>query len=254
MGKSHLVVGAAGFLAAGVPALKLAGVDLDPAEIGAGAVVCAGAAMLPDLDHPQATISRSLGPVTWVASRAMSKLGGGHRNGTHSLLFALLATLGSWALLTSVDGPWAALLITFFFSSLFLRALTDADGLICAVLSAVLAATLITLAPQIEWLYLSVGLGCLAHMLGDVLTPQGIPPLWPVSKHRTSIAVIGRTGDWRETGCALVAGAVAVYLTATMIFVPLWEQNTAKAEASAKPVAAQQAEQTPKADPDKDES
>ena len=45
---------------------------LTPAEFVAGAIVCAGAAMLPDLDHPSATIAQTFGPITWGLSKAVA--------------------------------------------------------------------------------------------------------------------------------------------------------------------------------------
>ena len=42
---------------------------LTPAEFVAGAIICSGAAMLPDLDHPSATIAQTFGPITWGRAR-----------------------------------------------------------------------------------------------------------------------------------------------------------------------------------------
>lgn len=232
MGKSHLALGSAVWLAGAAPAMKLAGVDLTPAEIGAGTVVCAGAAMLPDIDHPGAGVSRSLGPVTGAISRVFSLIFGGHRNGTHSLLFAVLAAAAAAYVMGSTPAPWGALAITFFFTSLVLRTLTEADGLVCASVSALIAAALITLAPAPEWLWGAVGLGCVAHMLGDYLTPQGVPALWPLSRARQSLPIIGRTGNATEAVIAFLCGAAAVYLAATTIFLPNWQERPEPARAA----------------------
>lgn len=222
LGKGHLLLGAAGWLAVGAPAAELLGYELDAAELAAGAVVGSGAAMLPDLDHPQATVSRSLGPLTAVPAAVLGNLTGGHRQGTHSLLFAALAALACALALALTSGPWVALGICFFFASLVVCTLTEADGAVCAVLSALVAATLITVAPQQEWIWLAVGGGCLLHMLGDVLTPGGVPPLWPLSSARLSLPVIGETGDWREKLVACACGLAACWLLATAVFAPLW--------------------------------
>jgi len=225
MGKSHLMLGAAGWLAVGAPVVDAFGHSLNVTEIATGTVVAAGAAMLPDLDHPQATVSGSLGPVTRVISKVFAKCLGGHRNGSHSLLFAFAVTAAlAWAL-QSFEAPWLAFGVCFFFSSLVLRTLTEADGIICAALSAIIGATLITLAPNQEWLFMAVGLGCLLHDLGDVLTPQGVPPLWPLSKARMKLPVIGRTGDFREKGIAALCGVAACYLLVVSVYQPLWEAS-----------------------------
>ena len=219
------MLGASGWLAAGVPALDAMGHSLSVPEIAAGTVVAAGAAMLPDLDHPQATVSHSLGKVTETISHFFAKAMGGHRNGSHSLLFAALVGAGlAWGLSNS-NGPWLALGITFFFCSLVVRTLTEADGLICAALSAIIAATLITVAPNQDWLFFAVLIGCLLHDLGDILTPEGVPPLWPLSHARLSVPVIGHTGDWREKVIASACGLAACWLLAVNVYAPLWSQR-----------------------------
>ena len=235
MGRSHLMLGGAGFLAAGVPLLALCGRSLSVEEMAAGTIVCAGAAMLPDLDHPAATCARSLGPVTAVLSRIVNKAFGGHRQGTHSLLFIALAGFLSALLLNISSGPWVALFICFFFSSLVVRTLTETRGIISAALSVLVAATLITIAPNQEWIFLSIVLGCLLHDVGDVITPEGVPPLWPISKMRVSVPVVGHTGDWREGLIAGVCGIALCVLLATQIFLPTWDTNTAKAKSSSAP-------------------
>src|SRR5690606_21692313 len=98
MGHSHALSGALVWLAAapGLAALTpVAEHATVPAELLAGALVCAGAAMLPDLDPPKATIAQTFGPVTWVLSKAVNALAGGHRQATHSLLFCLAAGVGA---------------------------------------------------------------------------------------------------------------------------------------------------------------
>jgi membrane-bound metal-dependent hydrolase YbcI (DUF457 family) len=227
------MVGTAGWLTIGVGGLELAGHSLSVPEIAAGTVVAAGASMLPDLDHPQATASRSLGPVTGVISKALNQVSGGHRQGTHSLLFALLMALGTAWLLANTSGPWVALGLCFFFASLALRVLTEASGLISAGLAAVVAATLISFAPEADWLWLSISIGCLLHMLGDILTPEGVPPLWPATKWRFRLPIIGHTGDWREGVIAGACGLLTLVLLATTVFVPLWSNSAETVEAKA---------------------
>ena len=79
--------------------------DLDVSGVAVGALVSAGAALLPDVDHPSASVARSLPPLTvWVA-RLVSAVGGGHRGITHSLvgavLFVALVAVTPW-------GAWSA--------------------------------------------------------------------------------------------------------------------------------------------------
>lgn len=232
LGRGHLLVGSAGWLLVGAPTLRFVGVDLDPAELVAGTVVCAGASMLPDLDHPQATASRSLGPITGAASRVLRTVSGGHRQGTHSLLFALLAGVGSAALLAGTGGPWAAFFICFFFSSLLFRVLTEANAGVSAALSLLLSGGLLALTGGGDWIWLAVMLGCLFHMLGDILTPEGVPPLWPVlPKWRLSFPIIGHTGDWREWTIGSLCGVLVVWFLIAGVFLPVWKgEQTAEAK------------------------
>lgn len=97
MGRTHAASGAAAFLAL-TPVLSWAGVDATTPTITVGMVAAAGAAMLPDLDHPQATISRALGPITRILSAATEAVSGGHRQATHSVLGVLVFTAFTWVL------------------------------------------------------------------------------------------------------------------------------------------------------------
>ena len=233
MGRSHLLVGAAGMVAVGAPVAAQLGLTLSGPELAAAAVVGAGASMLPDVDHPNATVAHSLGPVTHVISKVFAKVFGGHRNGTHSLMFAGAAALATHLLLAGTGGPWAALGLTFFFCSLLVRTLTDADGLVCAAVSAILACTLVAVAPGDGWLVWAVGMGCLWHMLGDIVTPEGTPPLWPVSKVRLAVPLVGHTGDWREKGIATAAGAATCWMLWVGVFAPAYVRPAAAVAAPA---------------------
>lgn len=221
LGKSHLLVGSAGFLVAGEPALHQFGVSPRPAEMLAGAVVCAGAAMLPDLDHPEATVTRSLGPLTEIPSGFLSSLAGGHRNGTHSFLFAALAGFGTFLLLGQMPQPWGALLIAFFFPALLIRVLTEARGLVCAGLAMIVSTVVVMGHVRPMVLAVSVGLGCLLHMLGDFVTPEGVPPLWPVSRIRWRFPIVSRTGDNIESVIAGACGLWALWAYLSGIAAPV---------------------------------
>src|ERR1041384_8301855 len=87
--------------------------QLSPQSWAVGAVLATGAALLPDLDHPSSTISRTFGPISAGASalintissfvyrttrtRKDSNRDGGHRGLTHTLVFALAAAIGTTA-------------------------------------------------------------------------------------------------------------------------------------------------------------
>src|SRR3954471_2883080 len=94
MGHTHALAGATTWLAA-VPLLAEHGMRMTPAEVVAGSVVCAGAGMLPDLDHHDGSIANAFGPVTRILCRGVAAVSGGHRHATHSLAFCLLAAFGA---------------------------------------------------------------------------------------------------------------------------------------------------------------
>lgn len=71
--------------------------DVGPIGVVTGAFMCAGAALLPDADHPNATIAHSLPPVSTVIVNGVGKVSGGHRHGTHSVLGIVAAIILAWA-------------------------------------------------------------------------------------------------------------------------------------------------------------
>ena len=94
MGHTHALAGAVAWLGL-VPFLADYGMKMTPGEIVAGSVVCAGAALLPDMDHHSGSIANALGPVTKVLCKGVAAISGGHRHATHSLMFVLVTMFGS---------------------------------------------------------------------------------------------------------------------------------------------------------------
>jgi len=222
MGRSHLLLGAAGYLVAESAAPGLGMHTAGAAELAAGTLVASGSAMLPDLDHPQATMARSLGPVTWFLSRAVHTLAGGHRKGTHTVWAWALITFLVWQMLQGTHSPWVVLILCIFSASLFLRVLTEADGLICFLLAAVLggAATLAA-GHSHSWLLVAVSLGYALHMLGDIVTTEGIPLFFPIGPN-FAFPIIGSCDHWREKATGAACGLIAFYLLVKMVFIPGW--------------------------------
>ena len=284
MGPSHAACGAAAWVAlTGTYTVHLADTTLpvglglmpvgDPGVI-TGALICAGAALLPDMDHPGGTVARSLPPLsTWLA-RGVSRLGGGHRRGTHSLVgllvvvvLALLSQRASvpvgdalrWNAAADAAGagpPAGAGLsrVTELVGAVGVRGAGGppgstglADGAAASLpgqvwpLAAVLSVLLIACAVKVlafvpdrlahanwvvgivlgafvathppenpRWFVVAVGLGWAVHMLGDLLTTQGIHLLWPLRpalplpatfyRRRSFVRfpVLGNAGSGRE--------------------------------------------------------
>ncbi|GAA4189900.1 metal-dependent hydrolase [Streptosporangium oxazolinicum] len=158
---------------------------LNPAEFVAGAIICAGAAMLPDLDHPSATIAQTFGPVTWALSKAVSWLAGGHRNATHSLAFAIGMGFGAHYLANTY--PIGRDILVILLIGLALRSIgigIPGKKFASAMLNIGMTAGLFVVfrSDNVEyaWLGLAVAIGCVTHVLGDCCTEKGCPVLWPM--------------------------------------------------------------------------
>lgn len=229
MGHSHAVSGALAWLALSPMIEPVTGTQLSAVQLGAGAVVCAGAALLPDLDHPQATIAHFLGPISQLLARGVAAAAGGHRQATHSLLGAGLTTAGVWALLEAF-GVQAAAIVLFVCTALALRGLAIApprSGPILAGLTIALEAAAITwlilryTPPDWEFLPAAVGLGYLAHLIGDCATPGGCPLGWP-HPQRYSLPIITRTGNAVEVALLTpLMTLAAVWLTYSQLIAPV---------------------------------
>jgi membrane-bound metal-dependent hydrolase YbcI (DUF457 family) len=105
MGRSHVTSGAVAWLGVAV-ALAMA-----PPALVLGAVVCAGAAVIPDIDHPGSGISRTFGPITGQFARLVQWVSGGHRNGTHSKLGSAVFTHLAFTATALHTGSWPTLAI-----------------------------------------------------------------------------------------------------------------------------------------------
>ncbi|MCX9191354.1 metal-dependent hydrolase [Carbonactinospora thermoautotrophica] len=205
LGHSHAVSGALAWAATATVLPEFGGVALGPRDILVGTLLTAGAALVPDLDHPDSTIANFLGPPSELLARVVSFLSGGHRHGTHSLLFIALAWLGTWAGVAYL-GRNFVLVTVFILLALAIRALhlcPPGNGVkvygTIGTLSLVGTFAVANWLPGVwDWLPWSMAIGCAAHILGDCLTDRGCPLLWPV-KGRFGIPVVSRTGNAVET-------------------------------------------------------
>ncbi|MDJ0342981.1 metal-dependent hydrolase [Streptomyces sp. H10-C2] len=214
MGPAHSLSGAAAWLGVGAGAAALDHAMPWPTLV-VGALICAGAALAPDLDHKAATISRAFGPISRALCEIIDKLShatytatrmkgdprrnGGHRTLTHTWLWAAL--LGSGCSAAALfGGRWAVLGILFVHMVLAVEGLlwrqarASSDVLVWllgATGAWVLADVLDNPGNGKDWLftepgqhYLWIGipivLGSLVHCIGDALTVSGCPILWPI--------------------------------------------------------------------------
>jgi membrane-bound metal-dependent hydrolase YbcI (DUF457 family) len=201
LGRDHALSGAVVF-AALAPTLHVPGQYL-----AAGVAVAAGAGVLPDIDHQDATIAQTFGFLTEWLAWTVNKISGGHRHGTHSLLGLAAFTAAAYGAgrlqqsgprlypATHVAFSWhilpAVLIISLLYSAA-LRALRigghfgDLIGIGAALATCYTGADLALLQVgswQVPLLGAATALGCAAHIAGDELTHGGCPLFWPASMH-----------------------------------------------------------------------
>lgn len=237
MGGSHAITGAAAWVAVTSTAPGALGLmPLDPIGIGVGALVCAGAALLPDADHPSATIAQSIPIVGKVGANAISGMVGGHRHGTHSLLSIPVIVLLAWLLQFAVIEPswWhqpvpigagiaAMALVAFAVKAIGITKRWIASWVVGALVGALVALIAVE---HSMWVPHAIVLGFVLHLIGDIITIGGLPLLWPwnpkppkalqngvfrmlwMPNGYFSIPILGKTGSVREW---LLASAVTIY-------------------------------------------
>ena len=152
-GKVHVFIGAAS-LAAFCVAFPT-GFDFFDTRVlpEIGLVSAAFGSYLPDIDMGRT----HMGMKHKVASKVVSKVGGGHRGVTHSLLVPALFAVAMWAV------------ATYFTAIPYLPTI---------VMSIIFGA---------EY-------GYLCHIIADLFNGKGCPILWPISKSKISLADLPSTG------------------------------------------------------------
>jgi membrane-bound metal-dependent hydrolase YbcI (DUF457 family) len=222
MGPSHALSGAAVWLAGSWALDHFAGYGQSPLAIAVGTTVCAGGALLPDLDlsgrvtrnEGGATVARTFGVFSLFVAEVIEKVSlavyhstrgsrdprrtNGHRTLTHTVPFTVLVGWGTTALCATF-GKWAVVGIVFFMAGLALRGLFDEwaerAGWVIVTLSAAVVAwfTGANLPGERGYpmLGLAVGVGCFVHLLGDMVTRNGVPILWPIPVRRRMWRMIG---------------------------------------------------------------
>ncbi|MBA0052443.1 metal-dependent hydrolase [Streptomyces sp. AJS327] len=214
MGPAHSLSGAAAWLGVGAAAAALDHPMPWPVVV-AGTLICAGAALAPDLDHKSATISRAFGPLSRALCAVIDRLSaavynatrgrgerrrsGGHRTLTHTLPWALMIGCG-FSAAAVLGGRWALLIILFVHMVLAVEGLlwrlarVSSDVLVWLLGAAtawILAGVMDQPGNGANWLftgegqeYLWIGLpivvGAMVHNIGDALTISGCPILWPI--------------------------------------------------------------------------
>jgi membrane-bound metal-dependent hydrolase YbcI (DUF457 family) len=224
MGPSHALSGAAAWLAGSLALEQFGAINPQSAlELAIGTAVCAGGALLPDLDlsgrvttgQGGATVAHTFGRVSLFLAEVIEKFSlgvydvtkmrhdphreNGHRTLTHTLIFNIAVGVGTWQLALHF-GKWAVIGIMFLMVGMALRGLFDkwatrAGWVIVTIVSGVCAFyTYENLDAYRGYplLGVAVGIGGLIHLAGDVITTHGCPLFWPLPT--------GNHRMWRNIG------------------------------------------------------
>lgn len=223
LGQTHALSAAGVFLAAAFPVSHYIH-HLTPLTAAVGTLIAAGAGLLPDLDHPQASPARAFGPISQAASRFVHHMSGGHRHATHSrwglLACAVLAA-------TAYLWVWSLAFVIWACMGLGVRALWkqpknrpngkldygDVAGLVHALVAAYVAYRLTHAGLDLSVVPFAVMLGYLVHLLGDAATETGVNWWWPDRRrYRWASVDTGRSVERWIVVPMLYAGIAAVVL------------------------------------------
>jgi membrane-bound metal-dependent hydrolase YbcI (DUF457 family) len=216
-------------------------VEVSPIAVVTGALVTAGAAMLPDADHHNATIAHSLPPLSNVMCAGIGKVSGGHRHGTHSIVgiaaFVFVAWLaGLWTMPMEPFGtiyPGAGILSVLLvaFAAKALKIIPDRMRKSPWAVGLTMGGFITFFAPQEQgWFPLAMGIGVIVHILGDMMTTEGCNLAWPFaikppkairnipvlkdcwhSNGYMTLPVLGHAGSMREWLLLVPIGLYAIF-------------------------------------------
>jgi len=246
LGPSHALSGAAVWLAGTFALEQFAHYHQSPVQIAIGTAMCAGGALVPDLDlsgrvttdQGGATVAHTFGVVSLFFVECIEKISlgiyditktrkdprrhNGHRTFTHTLLFNL--ALGYGVFEACVHYGKTAVLVTLFLAFAFaLRGLfpswSKRAGWIIVTAAAGYATywadAHLPLKNGYPLLGIAIGVGGIVHLLGDMITSHGCPAFWPLPLEHQTWHCIGVPDDV----AVKVGGKVEVYVLRTLFFV-----------------------------------
>jgi len=217
IGRNHATVGAV--VALGFSPL----ISDDPVTILLVATTAAGAAVLPDIDHPNASVSKVIPIAGPLLSRFVALVAGGHRNRTHTLEAGTLVTTA--ALFASQHRLAAACVIATLvcFAAALLGPhlrLVSAASLAEFVIAIIVGLAVFRLNwLPVDWLPAAVAIGYVSHLFTDAITTAGIKPILIAPKFRLRLTRI-RTGGFTEGLLGTVAILALIALTYVRIAQP----------------------------------
>lgn len=210
MGCNHATMSAA----AGILALPV--IDLPtPTQKVAWVLVCAGMGLLPDWDQDGSHVSRMWGWPSRGAARVIGALAGGHRWGTHDIVLAPLVFAAVFAM--AARHPVLQLLALAVSFGLAMRGVTAMRfgrvGVAANVVVSWGAAWAMVQQQQtdlVAWMPLAIVLGVASHIVGDLLTNEGVPlPIvWIWTRNRVALSLFKTNGIVER---AVVAPALTLF-------------------------------------------
>lgn len=145
----------------------------------------AGAAVLPDIDHPDSSLAHCFGFLTRTVAWLIGTISGGHRHLTHAI-FGVAGFSGlAWLAVSyraSIGGKIAlALFLSLIIAGGLYAMAVHGHGADALAIAGAVAMTLT--GTGLALVALAVALGCATHVAGDMLTDQGCPLLFPFSRY-----------------------------------------------------------------------
>jgi membrane-bound metal-dependent hydrolase YbcI (DUF457 family) len=248
MGPSHALSGAAVWLGGSLAAAQLAGYHQHPVVLAVGTAMCAGGALVPDMDlsgrvttdRGGATVAHTFGVASLFVAEVVEKLSlgiynltktrrdphrdNGHRTFTHTLPFTAGVGVGIFELCLHY-GRWAVLGVLFLTFGMALRGMFETWARRAGWLIVTLAAAAATAAayPRLPAgtgrtyavLGLAIGVGAVVHILGDMLTSHGCPVFWPLPVGRRMWRCVGLPDSF----AVRVGGRVEKYVLRTAFWI-----------------------------------
>ena len=187
-------------------------------------VIATAFALLPDFDEPNSTVSRKFGFLGQGLSHIFRKVVGGHREGSHTLIFALVCGaigIGLQLFGTQVSQISAGIIFVVSISLIVRLILPFGLGNVIygiAVLGAIVLAVLNGVNGSLPMFGLGFAMfaGVNLHCLGDALTPSKVKWLAPMYKGKLGINLNGSTGGTIEL---FVMGPIFALASAATLFI-----------------------------------
>lgn len=166
-------------------AVGLYATHLPPPQLALFAGLTAGAAVLPDIDHPDSSLAHCFGFLTRGFAWLIGTISGGHRHLTHAIggvagFTALAAVAVEHRQATAGRIGLGVLLALILASGLYALQLGGHGADLLAVAGAV---AMIVTGTGLSLVANAVLVGCGTHVAGDMLTDEGCPLLYPLSRH-----------------------------------------------------------------------